>query len=164
MSVLRYLGLVALALWTGGLVALGAIGAPTIFRVLEAHDPVAGRDTAAIVFGSIFQQAQWAAWGLGLIVLVSLGIRAALGPRPRRMAIRVWTTLAMLAVSVLSAVVIAPRIDAIRTSVAGSIASLPESDPRRVEFGRLHGLSNGLMTVTVLAGLALMWAEMRDQH
>jgi hypothetical protein len=162
MLLLRYAALVALGLWTGGLVALGAVGAPLIFRTLEAHDPAAGREIAGMLFGAVFARAQEASWALALVLLLSLGLRAALGPRPRRMALRIWTTVAMLAASMGTVFWIAPRIDAIRVSANGPVSSLDQADPRRVEFGRLHGLTNGLMTLTVLAGLGLIWTEMRD--
>ena len=95
--------------------------------------------------------------------MLLFGARAALGPRPRRMALRVWTVVAMLALSIVTAEVIAPRITRVRDRVTGPIAALDEADPRKIEFGRLHGASNGLMLVTVLAGLGLLWAETRDR-
>ena len=54
MSVLRYLSLLILVLWIGGLAALGFVGASTIFSVLEARDPEGGRALAGLVFGAIF--------------------------------------------------------------------------------------------------------------
>jgi tellurite resistance protein TehA-like permease len=164
MNGLRYIAILSLALWVGGIVALGALAAPTLFELLEARDPAGGRELAGLLFGGIFERFQYSVWGLGFVVLASLAARAALGPRPRRFAARMWTTLAMLAVSAGLALYVAPRIDAIRESVPGPVASLAEDDTRRTEFGRLHGLSNGLMLVTVLAGLGLMWVEMKDTH
>lgn len=163
MSGLRFATLLVLAVWIGGLVVLGAIAAPAIFAILEAQDPGAGRMTAGLVFGGIFQHFQYLAWGLGGTLLLLFGARAALGPRPRRMALRVWTVVAMLGLSVVTAEIIAPRINRVRDSVVGPIAALDDADPRKVEFGRLHGASNGLMLVTVIAGLGLLWAETRDR-
>jgi hypothetical protein len=87
-----------------------------------------------------------------------------LGPRPRRLGLRVWTATGLLAISLAGGLVIAPRIDAIRRSTEGPVAALPDGDARRTEFGRLHGLSNGMMLLTLLAGAGLMWAELRDPH
>jgi hypothetical protein len=70
----------------------------------------------------------------------------------------------MIAASLASALVIAPRIDAMRRETSGTIASLPDTDARKIAFGRLHGLAGGLMIATVLAGAGLMLAEMRDPH
>jgi hypothetical protein len=41
-------------------------------------------------------------------------------------------------------------------------SSLPEGDPRRAEFGRLHGLATGLELVPLLAGLALVFWEIKE--
>lgn len=164
MSVLRFVAVIALAAWVGGLTALGAVGAPAIFDVLEARDPAGGRELAAQLFGTIFERFQYVSWGLALVVLISLGARAALGPRPRRFAIRMWVAAAMLATSLTIGLWAAPRIDAIRTSADGSVAALPDTDARKIEFGRLHGLSSGSMIAIVLAGAGLIWLEISDPH
>jgi hypothetical protein len=164
MAFLAFASLVVLALWVGGLVAMG-VAAPVIFSVLEAHDPAAGRVVAGLVFGAVFEHFQRYAWGLGGLQIVLLGLRAALGPRPRRLALRLSTVGLMLALSLGASFVLAPRINAIRDAVAPqTVAALPATDPRQAEFGRLHGLSNVAMLVTVGLGAALLWAEMRDRH
>jgi len=162
MAFLRYLTVLALALWVGGLAALGGVGAPTLFGALEARDGAAGRETAGWLFGVIFDRFQQVSWGLAAVILIALAIRAALGPRPRRFGIRVWMVSAMLGLSLTTSLVVAPRIVAIRNAVSGPIASLPVTDARRITFGRLHGLSNGLMAVSLLIGLGLFWIETKE--
>jgi hypothetical protein len=164
MVVLRFASLAVLAIWIGGLAVLGVLAAPTIFAVLQTHDAQAGREIAAQVFGAVFKRFQHVSWGLGGALMALLGIRAALGPRPRRLAVRLWTTALMVGLSVTATLVIAPRIEAIREAAPGGIATLPDDDPRRIEFGRLHGASTGVMIVTLVAGLGLLWAEARDAH
>jgi hypothetical protein len=75
-----------------------------------------------------------------------------------------WTVAGMLAASLGGVFVIAPRIDALRADTRASMRTLPVDDARRVTFGRLHGLSTVLAGLTVVAGLGLMWTEMRDPH
>jgi hypothetical protein len=164
MTFLRYIALVALAVWVGGLVALGTVTAPELFNLLQGRDPAGGRELAGELFGGIFDRFQHVAWMLGGVLLVSLGTRAALGPRPRRFAVRMWTVLAMLLVSVATSLFITPRIDAIRLEASGTVAALAEDDPRKGAFGRLHALSNGQVLLTVLAGVGWIWVEMRDEH
>jgi hypothetical protein len=164
MSLLRFLAIVGLALWIGGLVALGAVTAPTLFSVLEAAQGPAGRELAGAAFGAVFERFQYVALILGLLVGGSLGVRAAIGPRPRHFKVRLWAVIGLLLIAGATTFVIAPRIDRIRGSVSSPIAALPETDARRVAFGRLHGLSNALMVVTVLVGLGLFWAEATDQQ
>lgn len=162
MTVLRFFSLVALAVWIGGLGVLGGIVAPVVFAVLQANDPVAGREAAGALFGAVFRHFQSAAWICGGVLLATLAGRAALGPRPRHMRIRVWLVIAMVAISVGIVAIIVPRIDRIRRETAGPVANLPPDDARRVTFGRLHGLSNGLMLLTLGAGLILFWFEAKD--
>ncbi len=162
MSALRVASLAIVALWIGGLAALGMVAAPAVFAVLEAHDPVAGRTLAGLVFGDIFERFQQLAWILGGALLLLLGLRAALGPRPRRLALQLWLVLGMLTASAYSGLLLGPRIETLRRETATTMAALPESDPRKIEFGRLHGLSNSLMALTLLAGLSLFWIEARD--
>jgi hypothetical protein len=163
-SFLRFVGTLALAFWIGGLAVLGAIAASATFEVLQAHDPVTGRQLAAVVFGAIFQRFNYAAIGAGAVLLLSLGVRAALGPRPRRFGVRMWVAAAMFAGAIASAVLIAPRVESIRASVSGPVADLPDSDSRKVAFGRWHALSTGLMLVTIVAGIGLIWTELNDRH
>jgi hypothetical protein len=55
-----------------------------------------------------------------------------------------------------------PQVDAIQAGVNGPVAELASADPRRVEFNRLHGLSNILFSITAIGGLALCWWEARE--
>ena len=163
MAALRFLAVAALAVWVGGLVALGTT-AGQIFGVLQAREGVAGREAAGLVFGAMFGRFQIVSWIAGGVVLASLGARAALGPRPRRMAWRIWIVAAMLSLSLITSFVLMPRIDAARSAAHGPVAGLAVDNPLRVEFGRLHAASNVFAVIIVLAGFGLMWAETRDQH
>lgn len=162
MPVLRVVSLAVVALWIGGLAVLGVIVAPAVFRVLETHDPIAGRILAGLVFGDVFASFQRLAWALGAGLLLLLAIRTALGPRPRRLALQLVLVTGMLAVSAVTGLVVGPRIEALRAATSTTVASLPDTDPRKIEFGRLHGLSNGLMVLTLVAGLCVFWIESRD--
>ncbi len=161
MSVLRFLAVVLLALWAGGLATLG-LGAPVIFSALEAHDPAAGRTLAGIAFGAMFTRFELVTLVLGLILIALLAVRAAVGARPRRVGWRVGMIVAMMAASAVTTFVISPRIDRLRETTPSAIADLPDSDARKIEFGRLHGASGALMGATLLAGLGLIWAELQD--
>jgi hypothetical protein len=161
-SLLRFLSIAMLAVWIGGLVALGAVAAPAVFATLEAQDPAGGRTLGGLVFGQIFQRFQIVSVILGLLLAVTLALRTSLGARPRRLGLRLSTVAGMILVSLGTSMLVAPRIDTLRRETAGAIASLDDRDPRKIEFGRLHGLSNGLMVLDVIAGFGLLWLEATD--
>ena len=162
MIVFRVASLVILAIWVGGLAVLGLVAAPAIFHALEAQDPAAGRALAGLVFGAVFARFQYVALALGALLAAVLMVRALLGPRPLRLAWRLWTVAGMIALGAGSAFVIAPRIDRIRLDTPGTVAALPDTDPRKAEFGRLHGLSSIFMVATLVAGVGLIWMETKD--
>jgi hypothetical protein len=164
MSGLRFASLLTLAVWVGGLAALGGVGAPAIFAALESRDPVGGRILAGELFGEIFVRFQHLAWILGGVLVLLLIVRRVLGPRPRPFAVRLSAASGMLGLSLLSGLVLAPRIDAIRLETTGAIAALDADDPHRIEFDRLHGMSNALMGVTLVVGVGMLWLEMKDPH
>ena len=100
--------------------SLAGLAAPVLFDVLTARDPAAGREVAGAVFGALFERFQYASWIAGAVLLLSLGGRAALGPRPRRLGIRMWVAAGMLAASVTSVLYVTPRIERLRTGTSGA--------------------------------------------
>jgi hypothetical protein len=164
MVVLRVASLVVLSLWTGGLAVLGFVAAPAIFNVLGNQAPAGGRELAGLVFGAVFTRFQSWVWVLGGLLILLLFARALLGPRPRHLGWRLWTVAGMLAISLYTAFGLSPHIDRIRRDTSGSISSLPDTDPVKQEFGRLHGLSNILMLVTLAGGIGLLAIETTDTH
>jgi hypothetical protein len=161
MLALRYAAVLALALWTGGLVVVGAVAAPSVFDILGAHG-AEGRVLAGAVVGALLERFTMIAYGCAAVVLLSLVTRGVLGPRPRRFAYRVGGLLLMTAATLYAGAVIAPRIAAMQRSIGTAPSALAESDPRRVEFGRLHGTSASLQLVPLLGGLALLFWELKD--
>jgi hypothetical protein len=162
MLALRFIALLALVVWVGGLLALGAIAAPSIFAVLAITQPDNGRMLAGALFGEILRRFHMVSYAAGGLLLVTLLLRRVLGPAPRRFAWRAGIATVMLAASAYSGLVVASRIARIQGSIGAAPSSLPADDARRVEFGRLHGLSTALELVPVLGGLALIFWEMKE--
>jgi hypothetical protein len=161
MLALRFAAVLALALWTGGLLVVGAVAAPSIFDVLGARG-AEGRVLAGAVVGVLLERFTVIAYGCAAVVLLSLAVRGVLGPRPRRFAFRVAGLLLMVALTVYTGAVLAPRIAAMQRSLGTAPSALAETDPRRIEFGRLHGTSVSLQLVSLLGGLALLFWELKD--
>jgi hypothetical protein len=162
MLALRYAYVLALVVWLGGMLVLGAIVAPATFEVLQASAPDTGRALAGELFGSILSRFHYVAYGAGATLLVTLAVMAVLGPRPRAFAIRVGVVLAMLVVAVYSGVFVLGSIDAIQLEAGGLPSLLPAADARRVRFDELHQLSTRLMLANVAGALALLYWEARD--
>jgi Cu/Ag efflux pump CusA len=53
-------------------------------------------------------------------------------------------------------------VNAIQAQVTGPVSALAATDPLRVQFDRLHGISNILYSITALGGLALCFWEARE--
>ena len=164
MLALRYAAVLAIAVWAGGLLALGAIVAPAIFDVVAVRQVANGRVLSGAIFGEIFRQFHLVAYGCGALVLLSLIIRRVLGPRPRRFAIRFGIATLMLAATLYSGLVLTPSIEHAQQQVGANVAvaSLDASDPRRVEFGRLHAQSAMIQFVPLLGAVLLVFWELCD--
>ena len=161
MLALRYAALLALAVWVGGLAMFGAVSAPVTFQVLGAAGP-GGRLQAAAVVGEMLRQFHLISYGCAAVILTSLAARAVLGPRPRRFAVRTAIAALMLAATAWSGIVIGPQLTSAQTEIGGLPSSLPESDERRMAFGRLHRLSTTLQMLPLAGGLALLFWELKD--
>ena len=162
MFLLRYLYLLALAVWLGGMVVVGLIVAPSVFGVLEAADPAQGRVVAGQIVGNILRTLHFVFYAAGVVMLFTLTIRRLLGPRPIVYGIRAGLITAMLALTLASGFGISPRVEAMQKEIGASVASLPESDPRRASFYQLHGLSNLLLSATALGAFILLFWESRE--
>ena len=164
MLVLRFAAVLAIAVWIGGLVALGGIAAPAIFEVVSLRQVPEARMLSGAIFGEVLRRFDLVTYACGALILVTLAVRAVLGPRPRRFSTRVAITVLMLAASMYSGMVIAHQIARVQQEIGPGVApsSLPAGDPRRVAFGRLHGQSTLIQLVPMLGGLVLMFFELRD--
>lgn len=179
MLVLRYAYVLALAVWTGGMIILGAIAAPAIFQVLPMHEPEAGRALAGATFGEIIARFHYVAYAAGGVMLAALGAMALLGPRPRHLAIRMAVIAGMLAVAIYSGVVVLGEIDGIQRELATTTSStgagstpvlrtilpsqLAVDDRRRLRFDALHRLSERLMMIDIAGALVLLFWEAREE-
>jgi hypothetical protein len=162
MVLLRYLYVVALVLWVGGLITAGALVAPSVFGVLQAWNETQGRELAGQVFGEVLLRLTWLSYAMGGIMFITLTLHRLLGARPVKYGIRVGIMAMMLLLMMYIGFYLLPGVDAIQAAVQGPMSALPETDPRRIEFDRLHGLSNILFSLTALGGLALCFWESRE--
>jgi len=146
-SPLRLAGAAAiLALWIGAAALAAAVVAPAAFAVLPTRalaGALVGR-VLPVIFVS----------GAVAGVLVALLAWNAGEPFARvRASLGAATAIACL----VAQFVITPRIERLRADMGPSIEALAPTDPRRAEFGKLHGISVAFMGVGMLAaGAALV--------
>jgi len=133
-----------------------------MFDVLAARQVPDARVLAGAIFGEALGRFHRISYACGAVLILSLAARAILGPRPRRFALRLAITMTMLAASLYSGLVVSRRIERLRRDIGVSPSTLPASDPRRSEFGRLHGMSTTLELVPVLGAVLLLAWELRD--
>jgi uncharacterized membrane protein len=155
MSALRFVSLLALTVWLGGMVTIGSVAAPSAFAVLGSAD-------AASMVGEMLRRFHLVSYAAAGIVLVSLACMALLGPRPRALGLRLAITGAMLAAMLVSGFWVDRRVAAMRREIGAPVASLAPGDPRRIAFGRLHGLSTMLLLFATGGGVLLVYWETRD--
>ena len=164
MLVLRYAYLLALVVWLGGIVVLGAVVAPSVFQVLPTREPEAGRILAGAVFGAALGRFHYVAYGCGAVLILTLLSMAVLGPRPAQFALRTILAAIMLGVAVYSGVVVLGSVHRLQREIGIDVApsSLPPGDARRASFDRLHLLSTRLMMVNLVGALVLLYWEARE--
>ena len=162
MRTLRYLYLLALVIWLGGMVIAGSIVAPTTFAVLEAWDAAQGRMLAGQVFGGILGRFYLVSYATAAVMLLILTLQRVLGPRPKDYGIRVGLIGLMLGTMLYGGLFLAPQIDQLQAEVAGPMHLLPQTDHRRAAFDRAHQLSTALFSVAMLGGLILLGWESRE--
>ena len=163
MLALRYVYVLALAIWLGGMVVLGAVVAPTTFQVLQAIEPSTGRLLGGAVFGAILSRFHYVAYGTGALALLALAAMALLGPRPVAFALRSAIVALMLVVALYSGLVVLREVNSIQREVGGLPSSLPAGDERRVRFDQLHQLSTRLMVINIVGALTLLYWEAKER-
>ena len=170
MVLLRYVYVLALTVWLGGMLVIGAVVAPALFSTLTAQSPETGRALAGAAFGVILSRFHYVAYASGAVLVVSLTAMALLGPRPRSFAIRTAIAATMLGVALYSGFIVLAEVDGIQRDVTSAApaativlpSSLPGTDTRRLRFDHLHQLSTRLMMFNVMAALVLLVWEARE--
>ena len=147
MSLLRFLMLLSLVVWIGGLIFFAFVLAPTAFQVLP-NTHLAGN-----VVGRALSKLHWIAIISGIIFLITSLLYSYLTQgTPHLFATRNLLIVLMLALTLFSQFWIIPRMDTLRASV-GDFATVPLTTPARVQFDALHVWSTRVEGAVLLLGL-----------
>jgi uncharacterized membrane protein len=151
MSFLRYLMLLSLIVWLGGLIFFAFVLAPTAFAVLPS------RHLAGSVVGRSLGTLHWMGIIAGVIFLASSILYSRLTKgTPHVFAARHVLLCLMLALTLISQFGIIPRMDTLRASI-GEIDSVSPNNPARMQFDGLHVWSTRVESGVFLLGLVVVY-------
>jgi uncharacterized membrane protein len=151
MSFLRFLMLLSLVVWIGGLIFFAFVLAPTAFQVLP-NTHLAGN-----MVGRALGKLHWIAIVSGIVFLMSsLLYNRLTDGSPHVFASRHVLICLMLALTLFSQFWIIPRMDTLRASV-GDFATVPLNNPARVQFDALHVWSTRVESAVLLFGLVTVY-------
>jgi hypothetical protein len=156
MSFLRFLMLLSLVVWLGGVIFFAAAVAPTVFAVLPT------RQLAGNVVNRSLHILHWMGILSGVIFLASSMIHSRFTTGAAHpFACRHVLLYLMLMLTLISQFGISPKMAELRTSM-GDIDSISPADPMRIQFNALHVWSTRLESGVLLLGLVLVYLVARS--
>ncbi|HMF62950.1 MAG TPA: DUF4149 domain-containing protein [Edaphobacter sp.] len=159
-TVLRALRLFAMVAWVGGLIFFAFVVAPVAFHSLSStHE-------AGLVVGGTLRVLHW----IGLIGGATFYVATALlwlrAEVPARVsfAIQLVLTGVMVAVTAYSQFRILPAMEQDRVLAGGEVETAPLENAGRVDFERLHVLSERLEGLVLFCGLGVVFFLSRESQ
>ena len=153
MSFLRFLMLLSLVAWIGGLIFFAFVLAPTVF----APGMLPNTHLAGNIVGRALGKLHWIAVFSGMVFLASSLLYSRLtGGTAHVFAMRHVLMCLMLGLTLLSQFWIIPRMDTLRASVS-DFATVPLDNPARVQFDALHVWSTRVEGAVLLLGLVVVY-------
>jgi len=159
-TVLRALRLLAMVAWVGGLGFFAFVVAPVAFHCLaSAHD-------AGLVVGGSLRVLHWIGLVGGMAFCLATAWLWLWAEVPARVgfAIQLALTAVMLAVTAYSQFSILPAMERDRVQAGGDIAMAALEDAGRVDFERLHRLSERLEGLVFFCGLGVVYFLSRESQ
>jgi putative copper export protein len=144
-AALEAVSLLALAVWLGGLVALGAVAAPLVFGIVPAP-------ASADAMTAVFRRFDAFAIACGAVVLVVEAAHAALRqPLLRRDLVRGGLGVVAVVLAIVEATFISPHIE--RLHQGGAVRGVGEAG---IELDRVHHLAESLAKAELLLVAAVL--------
>jgi uncharacterized membrane protein len=151
MSFLRFLMLLSLVVWIGGLIFFAFVLAPTAFSVLPTTH------LAGNVVGRALSKLHWIAIFSGIVFLISsLLYNRFTDGTAHIFAARHILLCAMLALTLVSQFGIMPHMDTLRASL-GEVSAAPLDNHERIQFDALHVWSTRVEGAVLLLGLVAIY-------
>jgi uncharacterized membrane protein len=154
MSFLRFLMLLSLVVWLGGIIFLAFVEAPTAF----SPGLLPSRHMAGSIIGRSLDVLHYMAIVSGIVFLVaSMVLSRMTAGNARPLAARHLLIALMLLLTMISQFAISPKMHALRAEV-GVIDNLPPDSQQRREFDRLHIWSEKFEEAVLLLGLVATYS------
>ena len=158
MSFLRFLMLLSLVCWIGGLIFFAFVLAPTAFSIPAV---LPNTHLAGNVVGKALGKLHWIAIFSGIVYLASSLIYSRMTDGTAHVfALRHVLLCLMLALTLISQFGIMPRMDGLRASL-GEVSVAPIDSPARVQFDALHVWSTRVEGAVLLLGLVVVYLTAR---
>jgi uncharacterized membrane protein len=160
MSFLRFLMLLSLVVWIGGIIFLAFVEAPIAFT----PGLLPTRHVAGSVVGHSLDRLHYMAIVSGIVFLIASLIynRMSIG-RANALGLSHILIVLMLCLTLISQFAISPKMHALRAQ-AGVIDYLALDNPIRRDFDRLHVWSEKLEEAVLLLGLFALWRTAQELH
>jgi uncharacterized membrane protein len=158
MTFLRFLMILSLVVWVGGLLFFSFVVAPTVF----APGVLPTRHLAGNVVTRSLSALHWVGLISGLVFIVSSMAYCRLaGGSAHAFSPRHILVFLMLLLTLVSQFGISPKMRALRGSMA-EIDTVPVNDPGRMQFDALHVWSVRLESGVLLLGLVVTYLTARQ--
>src|SRR5262249_327958 len=150
MAFFRFLMLLCLVVWIGGIIFFAAAVAPTVFSVLPT------RQLAGQVVSRSLSILHWMGIASGIVFLIASMSYSRLDVGfAQPFAFRNLIVVLMIALTLISMFVISTKMLALRDSMV-VIDNIPQDDPRRVHFNELHHWSTRLEVAVLAMGIVVL--------
>lgn len=148
-TLLRVLILVFVVLWVGGVMFFPVVAASAFSLLPDTH-------AAGTVVGQCLRILHYEGLFAGMLIVVLFLIAHSTSAFNRSVALPVAVTLVMLGLTAFSQFSIIPKMENYRLAAGGSIDAVPPTDPNRVAFNKLHGVSEKLEEGVLFGGIVLI--------
>jgi hypothetical protein len=141
-----FVHLLGLTVWLGGIVVLGAVAAPVLFRRLPPAE-------AGALFGPMLAIFEKVSLGAAVATVLGAFAKGMIG----RQNPNLWVIARDVALALMVGLLLAANLwlhPAIRTLQVGLPAA--QNDPARIRFGKLHKLSERVMSAQLFLGLVVL--------
>lgn len=142
---------IAIAVWVGGLLAIGFIAAPVVFA------QIADRAVAGNIAGAMFRITAWVGFACGSYLILYMVV--AKGWRAASSAV-FWIALLMLALAAAGHFGVQPILEQLK---ADALPRRVMESALRDRFASWHGVSTGLYLAQALLGIALAILQERGR-